>query len=82
MEEGGLISLYDYLGYAAGSQLGKEVATVATKAKEKIGRRVVRNTRYKGEVLLYRREFLQEYFSTKRNSDVEPSLGDRQDYTL
>ena len=66
MEEGGLISLYDYLGYAAGSQLGKQVATAATKAKEKIGKRYVTNTRYKGEVLLYRREFLNEYFSTKQ----------------
>jgi hypothetical protein len=82
MEERGLISLYDYLGYAAGAQLGKEVAAVATKTKEKIGKRFVTNTRYKGEVLLYRREFLQEYFSTKRNSDVEPSLGDQQNYTL
>lgn len=82
MEEGGLISLYDYLGYAAGGDLGKEVATAAGKAKEKIGKRFVTNTRYKGEVLLYRREFLQEYFSTKRNSDVEPSIGDRQDYQL
>lgn len=66
MEEAGLMSLYDYLGYAAGGELGKQVATAATKAKEKIGRRVVSNTRYKGEVLLYRREFLNEYFSTKQ----------------
>lgn len=82
MEEVVLISLYDYLGYAAGSELGKQVAAVATKSKEKIGRRLVTNTRYKGEVLLYRREFLQEYFSTKRSLDVEPSLGDQQTYTL
>lgn len=66
MEEGGLISLYDYLGYAAGAQLGKEVATAAMKAKEEIGKRFVTNTRYKGEILLYRREFLQEYFKTKQ----------------
>ena len=66
MEEAGLISLYDYLGYAAGSELGKEVAKAATKAKEKIGKRYITNTRYKGEVLLYRREFLQEYFKTKQ----------------
>lgn len=66
MEEVGLVSLYDYLGYAAGSELGKEVATAATKAKEKIGKRYITNTRYKGEVLLYRKEFLQEYFSTKQ----------------
>lgn len=82
MEEAGLISLYDYLGYAAGTQLGKEVAIAATKAKETIGRRTVNNVRYKGEVMLYRREFLKEYFSAKQKSDVEPSLGDRQDYQL
>ena len=75
-------SLYDYLGYAAGTKLGKEVATAATKAKEEIGKRFITNTRYKGEILLYRREFLEEYFSIKRNSDVEPSLGDIQDYIL
>ena len=66
MEERGLISLYDYLGYAAGSELGKQVATAATKAKEEIGKRYIANTRYKGEVLLYRREFLQEYFKTQQ----------------
>ena len=81
MEEAGLISLYDYLGYAAGGELGKQVATAATKAKEEIGRRVISNARYKGEVLLYRREFLQKYFKTKQ-SEVEPSLGDQQDYQL
>ena len=81
MEERGLISLYDYLGYAAGGELGKQVATAAAKSKEKIGKRYVTNTRYKGEVLLYRREFLQEYFKTKQ-SEVEPSLGDRQSYQL
>jgi hypothetical protein len=82
MEETGLISLYDYLGYAAGTQLGKEVATAATEAKEKIGRRFVTNTRYKGEVMLYRREFLKEYFTDKQKSNTEPTLGDRQSYQL
>lgn len=82
MEEAGLVSLYDYLGYAAGTELGKEVATAATKAKEKIGRRAVNNVRYKGEVLLYRREFLKEYFTAKQKTQVEPSLGDQQDYNL
>lgn len=82
MEETGLISLYDYLGYAAGTQLGKEVATAATRAKETIGRRVVNNVRYKGEVMLYRREFLTEYFFTKQKSDVKYPLGDHPDYIL
>lgn len=82
MEKAGLISLYDYLGYAAGTQLGKEVASAATRAKETIGKRTISNTRYKGEVLLYRKEFLKEYFTAKQKLDVEPSLGDIQDYQL
>ena len=61
-----LVSLYDYLGYAAGGTLGKEVADAAVKAKETIGKRTVSNTRYKGVVMLYRREFLTEYFSRKQ----------------
>ena len=78
-----LISLYDYLGYAAGSTLGKQVAEAAVRAKQPIGQRQVTNTRYKGIVHLYRREFLEEYFLTKqRSSDVNPSVGDRQDYNV
>jgi hypothetical protein len=60
-----MMSLYDYLGYAAGSELGKEVANTAVALKETIKTRYVTNTRYKGEVMLYRREFLDEYFGNK-----------------
>jgi len=60
------VSLFDYLGYPAGGPLGKEVAAAAVKAKEKIGKRSVNNPRYNGEVLLYRKEFLQEYFASKQ----------------
>jgi hypothetical protein len=60
-----MMSLYDYLGRAAGSELGKEVAETAGKLKETIHKRYVSNTKYKGEVLLYRREFLDEYFGKK-----------------
>ena len=77
-----MMVLYDYLGYAAGSELGKQVAEAATKVKEKIGRREISNTRYKGEVLLYRREFLEEYFRLKKETEIEPSLGDIQTYEL
>jgi hypothetical protein len=66
MEQGELISLYDYLGHAAGAELGKQVATAATRAKEKFGKRTISNTRYKGEVLLYRKAFLKEYFQTQQ----------------
>jgi hypothetical protein len=59
------MSLYDYLGKAAGSELGKQVAETAVQLKETIQKRYVTNTRYKGEILLYRREFLDEYFGKK-----------------
>jgi hypothetical protein len=81
MEERGLISLYDYLGYAAGQELGDKVYKAALKAKQEVGTREISNTRYKGKVMLYKREFLQEYFKTEQ-SEVEPSLGDRQSYQL
>jgi hypothetical protein len=57
-----MMSLYDYLGKAAGSELGKEVAETAVKLQETIQRKYVTNTRYKGEILMYRREFLDIYF--------------------
>ena len=60
-----MMSLYDYLGTAAGSELGKQVAETAVQLKETIQKRYVTNTRYKGEILLYRREFLDEYFGKK-----------------
>lgn len=58
-----LISLYDYLGKAAGAELGKQVSKVAVIKNEPIGRRSVSNKSYTGEVFLYRREFLQDYFN-------------------
>ena len=63
--ESNLISLYDYLGYAAGTELGDEVYKAATLTKQKVGTREISNTRYKGKVMLYTREFLDEYFKTK-----------------
>ena len=82
MEKVGLISLYDYLGYAAGGQLGKEVAAAAMKCKETIAKKAINTRTYTGDVLLYRREFLKEYFTAKQKIDVEPSLGDHPDYIL
>lgn len=61
-----LVSLYDYLGYAAGGTLGKEVADAAVKAKETIGKREVSNKKYTGSVMLYRRAFLKDFFDKKQ----------------
>jgi hypothetical protein len=55
-------SLYEYLGRAAGSELGKAVATAATRAKVKIDSHEVSNSKYTGTILKYPVSFLNEYF--------------------
>ena len=60
-----MMSLYDYLGRAAGKQLGAEVCATATALREVIEDRYVENPAYRGNVHLYRREFLDEYFKKK-----------------
>lgn len=61
-----LVSLFEYLGRAAGAELGKQVATAATRAHETMDIRVVNTKTYKGKVMLYREVFLDEYFQKKR----------------
>ncbi len=80
MEKKQLISLYDYLGHAAGTEVGKSVHQAAVKLKEPIETRQISNVRYKGLVCLYRREFLKEYFNKQRNPDIQLSVSDHQDY--
>jgi hypothetical protein len=60
-----MMSLYEYLGRAAGSELGKEVAEVAVRLRETIQEQEVSNPKYTGKIKLYRREFLDEYFGKK-----------------
>ena len=57
-----MVSLYDYLGRAAGPELGKQVAIAATKAGVKGETRQVSNPVYKGPVMLYPKAFLDLYF--------------------
>jgi hypothetical protein len=57
-----MMSLFEYLGYAAGSELGKEVYNTANKLRETIRTQEVSNPKYSGKVMLYRREFLDIYF--------------------
>lgn len=58
-----MMSLYEYLGRAAGPELGKAVATAATKAKVKIDSHQVETSKYTGAILKYPVEFLNEYFN-------------------
>ena len=71
-----MLSLFDYLGYPAGSKLGKEVATVASSKKVKHETRFISNNKYTGDVMLYPETFLKEYFSLERK------VSESQDNTL
>ena len=59
------ISLYDHLGRAAGSALGKQVAEYAALKKVPHDIRHVSNSKYTGEVMLYPAEFLNEFFTAQ-----------------
>ena len=56
------MSLYDYLGRAAGQQLGAEVNKAAVEKKIEFKQRFISNPAYHGNVHLYPMEFLEEYF--------------------
>ena len=56
------ISLYVYLGHAAGSDIGQQVAYAAAKAGVITETKQVSNPIYKGPVMLYPRSFLDLYF--------------------
>ena len=56
------VSLYDYLGHAAGADLGQQVANAAKKAGVKGEIREVSNPKYKGPVMLWPTAFLDLYF--------------------
>ena len=60
-----MLSLYDYLGRAAGSELGRQVADYAKFKKAKHETRYVSNPKYVGNVMLYEKEFLDEFFLIK-----------------
>jgi hypothetical protein len=57
-----MISLFDYLGRAAGPDLGKQVATAAAKAGVKSEIRELNHKGWRGPVNLYPKAFLDLYF--------------------
>ena len=65
-----MLSLYDYLGRAAGPDLGQQVATAAAKAGVKGETRQVSNVKYSGPVMLYPKAFLDLYFKGGLNESV------------
>lgn len=65
-----MMSLFDYLGKAAGANLGKLVNIEAQNKKIPIKIREVSNPKYKGKVMLYPKSFLDEYFGVKQVDDL------------
>jgi len=65
-----MLSLYDYLGHAAGPELGKQVAAYAKQKNAVCSQRFVENPKYKGLVFLYKKEFLDEFFTAQRLSEL------------
>ena len=61
------MSLYDYLGQPGGRKLGREVYAAAKVDNEPVEERKVTTQRYNGGVLLYRRSFLESYFTNTNN---------------
>jgi len=61
-----MLSLYDYLGRAAGAKLGKQVAAYAKVRKAKYGTKEVNHHGYQGLIQTYTREFLDEYFKVEK----------------
>lgn len=72
MEDQEMLSLYDYLGKAAGSDLGKMVFRISQTRKVKVQVKEVSNPAYQGKVLMYPKWFLDEYFNKQLKDDELP----------
>ena len=57
-----MMSLYDYLGHAAGPELGQRVAAAAAQNKIKFETRHVSTKNYTGDIMLYPKTFLDQFF--------------------
>ena len=61
-----LISLYDYLGKAAGRELGGKVYQFANIMGAKTGTKVVSHSPYQeGRIMTYERHFLDQFFAVQ-----------------
>jgi hypothetical protein len=75
-----MMSLYDYLGKAAGPELGKQIAEYAKIRKSKFATRLVDNKSYKGPILMYPKSFIAEFFAVK--ASLERKVSEPQENTL
>jgi hypothetical protein len=75
------VSLYEYLGHAAGGELGRKVAYEAAKAGIIPETKEVSNPAYKGIVYTYPESFLELYFNppTPEPQKPEPQRSEPKD---
>ena len=66
------VSLYEYLGHAAGGELGRKVAYEAAKAGIIPETKEVSNPAYKGIVYTYPESFLELYFNPPTPEPQKP----------
>jgi len=59
-------SLFEFLGYPAGKELGNKVYLDALKQKVTVSERNVKNKRYEGNVKIYPTYFLEIYFKNNK----------------
>lgn len=72
MENLQYLSLYDYLGYAAGGELGNKVYNYAKTHNIYVMSKEISNKKYVGRVLMYPKNFLNEYFKTSIKQSQTP----------
>lgn len=66
-----MMSLYEFLGKAAGTELGKKVYLASLEGGWKHDTRKVSNPKYTGHVMLYPEQFLKKYFETKEETKYD-----------
>ena len=77
-----MLSLYDYLGKKAGSELGKAVAQAAKQRNVRPSSKTITNPKYSGTILMYPKSFLDEYFITSTPIKSEKSSTNNSDNLL
>ena len=71
MEETNFMSLYDYLGKAAGPTLGNQVFAFSKREKQKVMTKEVNQGGFNGKVLCYDPHFLERYFTLRSKYEFE-----------
>ena len=68
------MTLYDYLGKAAGVELGRQAARYAAIRQSKFTTRPIITRTYTGTVMAYPKSFLDEFFRVQRIFSSNPVL--------